>query len=149
MINGDVRMSGRNRNANSQNGVIASFNGEFRDECIDRPWFTSLNDAIATVEAYRMHSNTQRLHSSLDYQTLAEKFADYRRRCRQMNPARGASWPRARNHSTSTYVATPATAYSPANPISFLVMAGSEWRVRSIGGSVPKYVNLFIVKNCA
>ncbi len=42
-------------------------------------WFTSLDDAITTIEKYRMHYNTQRPHSWLGYQTRSEKLADYRR----------------------------------------------------------------------
>ena len=36
-----------------QNGFVESFNGRFRDECLNQSWFTSLADARATVEAWR------------------------------------------------------------------------------------------------
>lgn len=55
-----------------QNGFIESFNGKFRDECQDRHWFTSLDDAIATIATYRRHYNTERPHSSLHNRTPAE-----------------------------------------------------------------------------
>lgn len=55
-----------------QNGFIESFNGKFRDECLDRHWFSSLDDAIAVIATYRRHYNTERPHSSLDYRTPAE-----------------------------------------------------------------------------
>ena len=63
----------------SQNGFIESFNGKFRDECLDRHWFTSLDDAITTIKEYRMQYNTLRPHSSLGYLTPAEKLAEHRR----------------------------------------------------------------------
>jgi len=33
-----------------QNGYIESFNGRFRDECLNENWFTSLRDARRIVE---------------------------------------------------------------------------------------------------
>jgi putative transposase len=55
-----------------QNGFIESFNGKFRDESLDRHWFTSLDDATATIATYRRHYNTERPHSSLGNRTPAE-----------------------------------------------------------------------------
>ena len=62
----------------SQNGFIESFNGKFRDECLNRHWFTSLDDAMTTIDAYRTHYNTARPHSSLGYRTPKEAAADHR-----------------------------------------------------------------------
>jgi putative transposase len=56
----------------SQNGVVESFNGRFRDECLNQSWFTSLADARDTVEAWRRDYNERRPHGALDYQTPAE-----------------------------------------------------------------------------
>jgi putative transposase len=56
----------------SQNGFVESFNGRFRDECLDRSWFTSLADARATVEAWRRDYNGHRPHSALGYRTPDE-----------------------------------------------------------------------------
>ncbi len=53
----------------TQNAFIASFNGKFRDQCRDRHWFTSLDDAIATIAAYRRHDNAERPHSALGNRT--------------------------------------------------------------------------------
>ncbi len=50
-----------------QNGHIESFNGRFRDECLNQEWFTSLTEARQTIEAWRIGYNTQRPHSSLGY----------------------------------------------------------------------------------
>lgn len=52
-----------------QNGVGESFNGKFRDECLNMQWFRSLADAKVHIEGWRRHYNTERPHSSLGYQT--------------------------------------------------------------------------------
>jgi putative transposase len=56
----------------SQNGFVESFNGRFRDECLDRTWFTGLADARATVEGWRLDYNGRRPHSALGYRTPDE-----------------------------------------------------------------------------
>ena len=55
-----------------QNGKNESFNGKFRDECLNMEWFYNLNDARATIESWRNYYNNQRLHSSLGYLSPAE-----------------------------------------------------------------------------
>lgn len=55
-----------------QNAVMESFNGRFRDECLNSHWFISLDDARRTIEAWRMDYNRERPHSSLGYQTPKE-----------------------------------------------------------------------------
>jgi putative transposase len=55
-----------------QNAVMESFNGRFRDECLNSHWFTSLKDARRTIEAWRIDYNQQRPHSSLEYRTPEE-----------------------------------------------------------------------------
>jgi putative transposase len=57
-----------------QNAFIESFNGKFRDECLNQNWFVSLDDARRIIEAWRMDYNTARPHSSLGYLT-PEEFA--------------------------------------------------------------------------
>lgn len=57
-----------------QNAFIESFNGTFREECLNQHWFTSLADARRTIEAWRIEYNTIRPHSSLDYRTPAENL---------------------------------------------------------------------------
>ena len=49
-----------------QNGVDESFNGKFRDECLDMEWFRSRAEAVVGIEAGRRHCNGIRPHSSLD-----------------------------------------------------------------------------------
>jgi putative transposase len=52
-----------------QNAYIESFNGKFRDECLNERWFVSLADARQTIDAWRQDYNTARPHSALGYQT--------------------------------------------------------------------------------
>lgn len=55
-----------------QNAFIESFNGKFRDECLNQNWHTSLGDARRIIEAWRMDYNSVRPHSSLGYLTPEE-----------------------------------------------------------------------------
>jgi hypothetical protein len=48
-----------------QNAFVESFNGRFRDACLNEHWFTSLNDARWAVEAWRRHYNEERPHGAL------------------------------------------------------------------------------------
>jgi putative transposase len=48
-----------------QNAYVESFNGKFRDECLDQHWFTDLPDAKTRIETWRREYNTIRPHSSL------------------------------------------------------------------------------------
>lgn len=49
----------------TDNPFIESFNGSFRDECLNAHWFLSLEDAQQKVEAWRNEYNSFRPHSSL------------------------------------------------------------------------------------
>ncbi|HKX01097.1 MAG TPA: transposase, partial [Methylomirabilota bacterium] len=44
---------------------VESFNGRFRDECLNEHWFRSLPHARQIVEAGRVDYNAVRPHSSL------------------------------------------------------------------------------------
>lgn len=46
--------------------LIESFNGKFRDECLNESWFINLDDVRSKVEAYRIDHDEVRPHSSLD-----------------------------------------------------------------------------------
>jgi putative transposase len=48
-----------------QNAFIESFNGSFRDECLNLHWFGSLTDAKRVIEQWRDDYNRVRPHSSL------------------------------------------------------------------------------------
>lgn len=54
------------------NAYIESFNGRFRDECLNMNWFMSMGHAREISEAYRLDYNNERPHSSLDDLTPAE-----------------------------------------------------------------------------
>jgi len=55
-----------------QNGHVESFNGRFRDECLNTNWFLNLADARRKIEAWRKEYNAERPHSSLAYRTPNE-----------------------------------------------------------------------------
>ena len=73
-----------------QNAFIESFNGKFRDECLNQNWHTSLEDARRSIETWRVDYNTVRPHSSLGYLTPVEYAARI--------AARPASPPRRSSH---------------------------------------------------
>ena len=62
----------------TQNAFVESFNGKFREECLDTHWFTTLDDARRAIEAWRADYNDVRPHSSLEDKTPSEFAAAYR-----------------------------------------------------------------------
>ena len=54
------------------NCYMESFNGRFRDECLNENWFGSLEQVRNIVEAWRLDYNQARPHSSLGDLTPAE-----------------------------------------------------------------------------
>ncbi|MBW7057968.1 integrase core domain-containing protein, partial [Paracoccus bogoriensis] len=58
----------------TQNAYIESFNGRYREECLNQHWFTSIDEAREIIEDWRIDYNPERPHSSLKYQT-PEEFA--------------------------------------------------------------------------
>jgi len=58
----------------NENAYIESFNGKFRDECLNEHWFISLTHARSVIETWRIEYNTERPHSSLGNLT-PEEFA--------------------------------------------------------------------------
>jgi len=58
-----------------QNGYIESFNGKFRDECLNEHWFETLPQARTAIATWRQDYNENRPHSS----------------CRRMPPAKFAA----------------------------------------------------------
>ena len=49
----------------TQNAFTESFNGTFRNECLNEHWFIDLDEARALIEDWRIDYNTERPHSSL------------------------------------------------------------------------------------
>jgi putative transposase len=60
-----------------QNGFVESFHGKFRDECLNREWFKSIQEAAIVIEQWRQFYNSQRPHSSLNYLTPAAFAAQH------------------------------------------------------------------------
>jgi putative transposase len=58
-----------------ENAFVESFNGKFRDECLNEHWFASVAEARALIEAWRVDYNTVRPHSALHGAT-PEQFAN-------------------------------------------------------------------------
>lgn len=54
------------------NAFAESFNGSFRDECLNVNWFLSFDDACVKIETWRNDYNEFRPHSSLNNLTPAE-----------------------------------------------------------------------------
>jgi putative transposase len=56
----------------TDNPFIESFNGSFRDECLNVNWFLSLDDAYEKINEWVNEYNSFRPHSSLNEMTPAE-----------------------------------------------------------------------------
>ena len=82
-----------------QNAYIESFNGKFRDECLNENWFLTLPEAREKIEAWRRDYNQARPHSALGYQTPKEFAAQ--------TAARGASPPTPLAFLTKELISTP------------------------------------------
>jgi putative transposase len=64
-----------------ENGYIESFNGKFRDECLNENWFMDLHDAREKIAAWRWDYNHVRPHSALGYQTPMELIRGWATGC--------------------------------------------------------------------
>jgi putative transposase len=58
-----------------ENAFVESFNGKFRDECLNEHWFASVAEARVLIDAWRVDYNTLRPHSALHGAT-PEQFAN-------------------------------------------------------------------------
>lgn len=67
-----------------QNGADESFNGHFRNECLSMEWFRCRTEAAIVIEAWRLHYNDVRPHSSIGYLTPSE----FTRQCTQSGTTR-------------------------------------------------------------
>ena len=63
-----------------QNGYIESFNGKFRDECLNDHWFETLDQARSIITAWRGDYNEVRPHSSCGRIPPAQFAAKHRMR---------------------------------------------------------------------
>jgi transposase InsO family protein len=55
-----------------ENGYVESFNGRFRDECLNENWLRDLADAREKIAQWKQDYNEKRPHSSLQYRTPRE-----------------------------------------------------------------------------
>ena len=62
----------------TDNAYIESFNGSFRDECLNTHWFMSLVDARDKIGRWKKDYNELRPHSSLSYLTPADFARNYK-----------------------------------------------------------------------
>ena len=56
----------------TQNAFVGSFNGKFRDGCLNQHWIRSLEEARQIIKAWQKHYNFDRLHSALGYRSPVE-----------------------------------------------------------------------------
>jgi putative transposase len=63
-----------------QNGYIESFNGKFRDECLNEQWFETLVQARSAITAWRQDYNEVRPHSSCGRMPPAKFAQEHRQR---------------------------------------------------------------------
>lgn len=63
-----------------QNAFIESFNGKFRDECLNEHWFVTLQEAQLVIEAWRREYNEERTHSAIGDLTPQEFITNYHNR---------------------------------------------------------------------
>ena len=49
----------------TQNAFVESFNGKFREYCLDLNWFAGIDDARETIDTWRRHYKHVRPHRSL------------------------------------------------------------------------------------
>jgi putative transposase len=75
----------------TDNPFVESFNGSFRDECLNARWFLSLEDAAEKIEAWRHEYNHYRPHSSLNDITPVEYIQKYNKEHATLIPLPGAS----------------------------------------------------------
>jgi putative transposase len=63
----------------TDNAFIESFNGSFRDECLNVNWFLSLDDAREKISTFKEEYNHFRPHSALGNLTPVEALSRHRR----------------------------------------------------------------------
>lgn len=71
-MNCDVRIDFNRRGKPTGNAFIESFNGRFREECLNAHWFSSLEDAKKKIDAWRWEYNEERPRRSLNGLTPRE-----------------------------------------------------------------------------
>jgi len=65
----------------TDNAFIESFNGTFRNECLNTNWFQTLVDAKQIIHAWREEDNESRPHQSLGERTPSEFASQFAASC--------------------------------------------------------------------
>ena len=68
----DIRLAFIRPGKPVENEYIESFNGKFRDECLNEHWFVTMDHARRAIETWREEYNAERPHSSLADLTPSE-----------------------------------------------------------------------------
>lgn len=63
-----------------ENAYVESFNGRFRDECLNSNWFADVLEARSLIDSWRTDYNQLRPHSSLDGLSPEEYEASFNQR---------------------------------------------------------------------
>jgi putative transposase len=71
----------------TQNAYIESFNGKFRDECLNEQWFQTLHQARQEVSRWRRDYNEVRPHSAIGRIPPAQFAAVHRRHAGDAQPS--------------------------------------------------------------
>lgn len=79
-----------------ENGYVESFNGKLRDELLNAEVFNTLAEARVLIEQWRVHYNTVRPHSSLNYRPPAPEVVLARVPGALIRPDPGGSPPQER-----------------------------------------------------
>jgi putative transposase len=61
----------------TDNAFVESFNGTFRDECLNVHWFDTLAEAKQLIESWRMEYNESRPHRALGDRTPSEFASEF------------------------------------------------------------------------
>ena len=75
---GGVKLDFSRQGKPTDNALIESFHGKFRQECLNQHWFLSLEDAQAVIQAWREDYNRHQPHSALGDRSPVE-FANFSR----------------------------------------------------------------------
>jgi putative transposase len=117
----------------TDNAYIKSFNGRFRQECLNEHWFLILNDAREEIEKWRRDYNEFRLHSALGDLTPHEFIENFRKRMQSQKTSflageivrnQASSCLRLLQNMKATTIATPAE-IAPNSSTKYLVAAVS------------------------
>jgi len=69
-----IKLSFSRKGKPTDNAYIESFNGKFRDECLNMNWFTTIDMARRLIEEWKIEYNEERPHSSISNLTPQEFY---------------------------------------------------------------------------